>query len=103
MRAVPPHLHAGAEAAGPRRGTRRAALEFYAHYYGVRYAARLLRVNHQSIINWVDEACERARDSGEADELTTMVVARREADLQNRQYRLESKRYLETHNYRPKR
>jgi transposase-like protein len=65
-----------------------AALELYAHYYRVRYAARLLKVNPQTLLNWVDAAYEQARASGATDDLAARIVARRGMELRNRLYRL---------------
>src|SRR5687767_14011399 len=78
--------------AGHPEATRREALKFYTCYYGLRDIARLLSVNPQSVINWVDAACARSQASGAetADQLTADVMARRTQDLFNRQCRADS-------------
>jgi transposase-like protein len=79
--------------AGYDEAVRTQALRCYAGGTGVRAAARYLGVNHQTVANWVGEACARAGAGGEAGGLDAQVVSRRETGRLEREYlRLEAGR-----------
>lgn len=72
--------------------TKLAALDHYAGYLSLRITARLLSINHQTVVNWADAAYARALASGATDELSARVVARRELEVQTRRWQLEFER-----------
>ena len=73
--------------AGYGESVRAQALEYYAVGVSLREAAVFVGVNHQTVANWVKEACARARAGAEAGSLDSRVAAWREAEQLERQYR----------------
>ena len=82
--------------AGYEESVRRQALMLYAGGMSVREAGRFAGVNHQTVANWVEEACAQLKGAEavapDGDGLVVQVVARRGMVLQEREWRQPSDR-----------